>query len=331
MQNKHQTLVRPECVTLIGLLFYVLLSSLTAFGMPGTATNFPKDVVVEIDEPLVVYPNRKTLLVLYALPNGNTVAWTAGKKLAPGDDWHYDIQHIAAQTQFLRHHLKEYNLILVYLANTQRSWPAWKKLNPNYPSLLRSVVQTLYNRYASLQPEVTLSSHSGGGSFIFGYLDGNPILPHYIKRIAFIDSTYGYELKYLTGLAKWLRQTKGALHVLAYQDSTVVFNGKPLVSATGGTWYRSKQMQRDLATKFKFTSSFDTAFVRHTAFKKRIRFDLKTNPINKIYHTEQVARNGFIYTLVSGTQYEHQLPFDYWGKRAYEAFIPASGLKAQTE
>ncbi len=38
---------------------------------------------------------RPTLLVLYALPNGNTTAQTIGRSAARLD-WHYDIQHIGA-------------------------------------------------------------------------------------------------------------------------------------------------------------------------------------------------------------------------------------------
>src|SRR5205823_4762138 len=44
----------------------------------------------------------KPLLILYALPNGNTAEQTIGKVIKPGEDWHYDIQHIAAQIRFLR-------------------------------------------------------------------------------------------------------------------------------------------------------------------------------------------------------------------------------------
>ncbi|MCK7541677.1 MAG: hypothetical protein MZV63_67720 [Marinilabiliales bacterium] len=44
----------------------------------------------------------RVLLILYALPNGNTIEQTFGKKLHAGDDWHFDIQHIGAQTRFLR-------------------------------------------------------------------------------------------------------------------------------------------------------------------------------------------------------------------------------------
>src|SRR5215211_6229129 len=39
---------------------------------------------------------RPTQLVLFALPNGNSIEWTMGAKLQPGMDWHYDIQHVGA-------------------------------------------------------------------------------------------------------------------------------------------------------------------------------------------------------------------------------------------
>jgi len=36
------------------------------------------------------------VIILYALPNGNTTEHTMGKKKVEGDDWHFDIQHIKA-------------------------------------------------------------------------------------------------------------------------------------------------------------------------------------------------------------------------------------------
>jgi hypothetical protein len=63
------------------------------------------DVKITLDIPEYVY--KSSILILYALPNGNTTAQTMGKKIQPGDDWHFDIQHIKAQTEFLRGKLKE--------------------------------------------------------------------------------------------------------------------------------------------------------------------------------------------------------------------------------
>jgi len=71
-------------------------------------------------------------LILYALPNGNTIEHTVGKTLLTGEDWHYNIQHIGAQARFLRQQIQDYNLVTVYLEATQLSWPSWKTHFPNY-------------------------------------------------------------------------------------------------------------------------------------------------------------------------------------------------------
>ena len=61
---------------------------------------------------------RESLIILYALPNGNTTEQTMGKRLAKSDDWHFDIQHIKAQTKFLRQELPDKNIIVIYLENS---------------------------------------------------------------------------------------------------------------------------------------------------------------------------------------------------------------------
>ena len=72
------------------------------------------------------HPLQPTTLIIYALPNGNTTEQTIGKALAPGDDWHFDIQHIGAQTRLLRAANPGRNLVIAYLENTQKSWPSWR-------------------------------------------------------------------------------------------------------------------------------------------------------------------------------------------------------------
>src|SRR3569833_1658400 len=73
------------------------------------------DVKFTIDAP-IRYPFRETIMIIYVLPNGNTTEQTMCKKLSPGDDWHFDIQHIKAQTAFLRNKLEQ-NIIVAYLEN----------------------------------------------------------------------------------------------------------------------------------------------------------------------------------------------------------------------
>lgn len=268
-------------------------------------------------------PKKKTLLIFFALPNGNSIEWTMGKKMEQGDDWHYDIQHIAAQTRYLRQVMSDHNLIVAYMANELKSWPAWKKQQSNGPKEIKRIVDSLAGMFAWLHPDIMLNSHSGGGSFIFGYLDAVEQIPDQVKRIAFIDSDYGYEDSlHSSKLINWLSNSnKHFLNVLAYNDSVVIYNGKPLVSPTGGTWHRSKMMQRKLGEFFSFKQYADTALNYYSALSNRISISLKINNEGKIYHTEQVVRNGFIHTVLSGTKYAGKANYRYWGERAYGEFI----------
>lgn len=68
-------------------------------------------IILTFDEPKLLDPGKPTKLIIYALPNGNTTAQTFGKKLKAGDDWHFDIQHIGAQTTFIRNHDTQTNYI----------------------------------------------------------------------------------------------------------------------------------------------------------------------------------------------------------------------------
>lgn len=267
--------------------------------------------------------SKQLLLVFYALPNGNSIDWTMGKTLQPGDDWHFDIQHIAAQTRFVRQVMKDRHVVVVYLCNELKSWPAWKKQQVNGPVEIRRIVDSISGMFGHFRTQTVLSSHSGGGSFLFGYLDAADRIPQQVTRLVFIDSDYGYNDTLHTGkLVQWLKNSRKAhLNVLAYNDSVVIYNGKPLVSPTGGTWYRTRLMLQQLAKDFRFTQTEDRIFLNYHSLSNRIDIRLKTNNEGKIYHTEQVARNGFIHTLLSGTKYEKPAGYQYWGERAYKALI----------
>ena len=284
--------------------------------------NEPKDVMICINAPLHFNNKGTTYLILFALPNGNTIEWTKGKKIKPGDDWHFDIQHIAAQTRFIRNLDKKNNYIVAYLMTEQKSWPTWKRTTPGSLSLIKNIVDSLASHFKDHQPKIILNGHSGGGSFIFGYLDAVEKIPENIERIAFLDSDYGYEDSLHTKkLANWLQNKDHKLVVLAYNDSLVIYNGKPLVSATGGTWYRSGLMQRKLSEIFSFKTISDTSFINHWALNGRVRISLKHNPNGLIYHTVQVEKNGFILSVFSNTRYDRTKYFTYFADRVYGKFI----------
>src|SRR5688572_5571508 len=80
------------------------------------------DIKVTIDRPRNI--RKDTRIVFYALPNGNTTEQTMGKKMNKSDDWHFDIQHIRAQTRFLRETIGGEPIVVIYLENSLKSWPA---------------------------------------------------------------------------------------------------------------------------------------------------------------------------------------------------------------
>lgn len=266
-------------------------------------------------------PSKHVGLVLYALPNGNTIEQTAGKLMSPGDDWHFDIQHIAAQTRYLRHRVDDYNLVVAYLEAAQKSWPAWREKHADNAFLIAGLVDSLRQIFSDYDPLLILSGHSGGGSFIFGYLKGVETIPAEVERISFLDSNYGYSDEYGEKITKWLKTSPdNHLSVIAYNDSVALYQGKPLVSATGGTWYRSKMMLKHLAGHFPFSIDLKRGFSIYEALDGQAQIILIDNPERKIFHTVLVEKNGFVQGMLSGTVLEGQ-GYDFWGPRVYTEWV----------
>ena len=92
----------------------------------STITN-ADGVRIVIDAPSPMPENKNMTLVFYGLPNGGTVEQAIGKQTKPGDDWHYNIQHIGAQTRYLRNRFPNQTLVVAYMENNLKSWPAWRK------------------------------------------------------------------------------------------------------------------------------------------------------------------------------------------------------------
>jgi pimeloyl-ACP methyl ester carboxylesterase len=321
--------------SLLFILLFSQLSWLHAQVLPGfkpsgifgeqqmIIENAPADTRILINAPLNGFgANDHVLLVFFALPNGNTIEQTFGKVLKDGDDWHYNIQHIGAQTRYLRGIIREKTIVTVYVEARQKSWPAWKAATPDYSDKVKSMVDDVTAIFSQWHPDVVLNGHSGGGRFIFSFLDAVPRIPDDIKRIAFIDSDYGYEDSiYGSKLVKWLKSGRSKrLCVLAYNDSVALYDGKPVVSATGGTWYHTHMMKSYLSSAYRFHERDHDTLQWYFNRGNRVEFVLKTNPDRKIFHTQQVEFNGFIHSMLSGTKRE-QKGYSYFGKREYSAFI----------
>jgi hypothetical protein len=285
------------------------------------------EIKVLINAPVTnsAIAGTNVLLVFYTLPNGNSIEQTIGKIPRPGDDWRFDIQHIGAQTRFLRSLLPNESIVVVYLESESQSWPAWRKKFGD--KLIPDVIKSVKDLFATNNVSIVLNSHSGGGSFIFGYLNAIKRIPDDVVRIVFLDSNYAYDraLGHKDKLVQWLNPDPNHyLCILAYNDAAGLLNGKPFVSATGGTWGKSHAMQRDLAEAFSFTSRTNGNFERYSALDNRVQFILRDNPAREILHTKQVELNGFIHSMVSGTTDENR-GYQYFGQRAYSKWISTNG------
>lgn len=279
-------------------------------------------ILIDAPAPESFTTNKAVELVFYALPNGNTIEETMGRKISPGDDWHFDIQHIGAQTRWLRQALTNETLVVAYFQADAKSWPAWRKTHSN--RRIMEMVDAVCGIFASNRTEIVLASHSGGGSFVFGYLDAANEIPAKIRRIAFLDSDYDYDSTLdAKKMLNWLKASdSNRLCVLAYQDYLALYNGRPFVSEAGGTWARSRAMREDFSPQFLFTSQTNSGLEIYSTSNRQIEFLLKENPDHKILHTVQVERNGFIQALLSGTDLDGH-GYAYLGKRAYTNWIYA--------
>ena len=282
---------------------------------------FDGGVRAVINSPLRVDPAKPVRLVVFAAPAGNTIEQTLGHRLQPGEDWHFDIQHIAAQTRWLRANSTDANLVVAVIQCAQKSFVLWKRADPDHQRRSVEIVTALWQRFPGAK--LVLTGHSAGGAFTFSYLDGIEKIPDEVERIAFLDSDYAYDTEkgHGTKLAAWLGAAAAhRLCVIAYQDYLALLDGKTFVSEAGGTWGRSQAMLADLGATFAFAREDANGLQRHTAAEGRVVFLLKENPEKAVLHTRQVEWNGFIEGLLSGTALEGR-GYEYLGPRAYGDYL----------
>src|SRR5512139_3757427 len=143
------------------------------------------------------------------------------------------------------------------------------------------------------QLAVTLTGHSGGGSFAWGFIDGQDSLPPWLERVAFLDSNYGFEPRHGDKLVRWLSGDPGRrLVVLAYDDREITLNGRKVISETGGTWRASQRMLEHLRATHPLAEDRLGEFIRY--HDAQIEVLLHPNPENRILHTVLVGEmNGY--------------------------------------
>lgn len=249
-------------------------------------------------------PDRPTLLIVYATPNGNSVEQALGCAAAKGLDWHFDIQHAAAQTRLYRETNISRNVVLVCIQADMQSWPAWRAKHKDSAANVKRIVDSLRLSLPADDVRVILTGHSGGGRFMFEYLNAVDEIPAAIERIAFLDANYGYsnELRHGEKILQWLNADPShQFVVLAYDDRNIMLNGKKVVGPTGGTYRASYRMIDFLREQSKLVEDKLDVFDRFVAVDGRLTTLIHPNPGNQILHTRLVGEmNGLMYVLMLG-------------------------------
>ena len=250
--------------------------------------------ILEISPNAVSKPKKR--LLVFATPNGNTAEQTLGCLAAEGVDWHFDIQHVGAQYRWLRDRSEDCEWILVIVQSSQLSWPAFRQANPQADGQIRQIVESLQKEWQA--DETYLSCHSGGGSFLWGWMNAYETLPSTVQRVIFLDANYSYsdDLHHGDKLVDWLKaNSNNRLFVLAYDDREITLDGKKVVGETGGTFRATERMVKRFSQAEKGEEGTWLDFRTRSFLEDRIQCLVHRNPKNAILHTRLVGEmNGLI-------------------------------------
>jgi hypothetical protein len=286
---------------------------------------FEPEVTVHINAPAAsAFDSSKPVqLVIFALPNGNTIAQTIGCQKAADRDWHFYIQHIGAQTRRLREVLTDRNLVVAYVEAGGKSWPAWRGKHEDSSPRIAALVDSIREHFPADTTTVALTAHSGGGGMLFGFINQVEQIPDWIERIVFLDANYSYSEKdrHAEKLEAWLqRSPRHYFGVVAYDDREIEVDGKKVVGPNGGTYRRTQEMIARFGRDLPLEEKTSGAHGSWRGCNGRLDIELFENPENKILHTVLVEKNGFIHALTFGTPHEGHAG-ELFGPPAYEQWI----------
>ncbi len=264
-----------------------------------------------------------TRVVIYALPNGNTIPQTIGKMKREGVDWHFFIQHIGAQTRLLRSEDTKTNLVVAYVEAEGRSWPSWRRKHEDSGKHILRLISEILKDYPVDKTTFELTAHSGGGSLIFGFINACDSLPEKLNRIAFLDANYGYNHDdgHTEKLVGWLNKSDSHhLVVVAYDDRRIKIEGKLVVGPTGGTYRKTHKMVDDFGGQLTLKQESANIYNRWLGINGRLDIIVVENPEDRILHTVLVERNGFVHALTSGGRWEGRIA-RFYDEPAYTQWI----------
>lgn len=284
----------------------------------------PSGIHIHANAPETMDPAKPTTVIFYATPNGNTIAQTLGCSMVAGLDWHYDIQHIAAQTRRLREVSPGENIVLVCVQAEEKSWPAWRSKRLDNAALILAMVQDNIKGLPGKGVKVALTCHSGGGSMIFGFINSAEAIPQWVDRIVFLDANYSFSDtdKHGDKLIAWLNGSpERSLIVVAYDDRSITLDGKLVNGPNAGSYRATERMRSRFGIDIKLDHTESGDIDRYAGLGGRVTFIVHRNPANKILHTVLVGEmNGLLEAMTL-----NKLTHDKWGTfgtpRAYTKWI----------
>jgi hypothetical protein len=291
---------------------------------------FAEGIRVLVNAPDHFDRNKPTRLIFFATPNGNSLEETMGCITEGKTEWRFDTQHIAAQVRRFREVAGDTQIVLACLEVEGLSWPAWTKNHQDGPKTIRQVVRAVRQWLSPEEISIVLAGHSGGGSFLFGFIDAGEEIPNEIESLIFLDANYSYSDAHKHGdkILAWLkRQASHRLVVIAYDDRNVMLDGKLVVGSKGGTFRATDRMVSNFTKKgIELVESTSGDFRIRKGMREQIAMLVHKNLQNKILHTALVGEmNGLLRGLSNDTPKEKWGTFG--GPRAYTKWIqPAPAL-----
>ncbi len=171
---------------------------------------------------------------------------------------------------------------------------------------------------------MALTGHSGGGSFLLGFLNACDQLPAELERVVFLDANYSYsdDERHGDKLLEWLqRDAQRRLVVVAYDDREVTYNGQKVVGPRGGTYRATQRMQVRFGRDLVLTEQTLGEFQQTSGLDGQLQLLVHTNPQNKILHTALVGdMNGLLHSLTLGTPQQRERRM-LGGQRDYMRWI----------
>ena len=131
--------------------------------------------------------------------------------MKPGMDWHYDIQHIAAQTRLLRTLEPKEKIVLVCAEAPGLSWPSFRKNVPDANAKIGKLVEDWRAQFGARTAKSRSPATAAAAVLISASSNQRRKSPHYIDRIAFLDSNYAFDATlHAEKLVKWLNGNETA-------------------------------------------------------------------------------------------------------------------------